>query len=180
MDWFVPFSVQLSSAVSMPAGSGTAATHSENCQDVILIRAVIRSWYTNLLQAENWHWRSDSRSRTRSWHCVTHPGQRPAKISAVLLTSVSHHLKWFYCTVKVIHVREHAAAVTQVTQITFALWFVHDLRTYCRQRPDAEDVILVHVLCWKWAVSLAQPGQRRWFTFSNGTAKISAVLLTSM
>ena len=61
MDWFVPFSVQLSSAVIMPAGSGT---HSENCEDVILVHAVIRSWFMNLLQAENWRWGRDSRSDT--------------------------------------------------------------------------------------------------------------------
>ena len=73
MDWFVPFSVELSSATIMLAGSGTAATHTENC----------------------------------------------------------------------------------------------------------EDVILVHALCWKWCC-VSQPGQRRWFTFSNHTAKISAVLLTSV
>ena len=64
MNWFVPFSVQLSSAASMPAGSGTAVTHTENCQDVIHIRAVIRSWFANLLHTENWHWGRDSRSRT--------------------------------------------------------------------------------------------------------------------
>ena len=33
---------------------------------------------------------------------------------------------------------------------TFALWFVHDSQTYCTQRTDAENVILVHILCWKW------------------------------
>ena len=64
MNWFLPFSVQLSSAASMPAGSGTAATHSENCEDVIQFRAVIRSWFANLLHTENCHWGRDSRSRT--------------------------------------------------------------------------------------------------------------------
>ena len=52
MNWFVPFSVQLSSAAIMPAGSGTTATHSENCEDVIHIRAVIRSWFANLLHTQ--------------------------------------------------------------------------------------------------------------------------------
>ena len=36
------------------------------------------------------------------------------------------------------------------TWFTFVLWFVHDSQTYCTQRTVAEDVILVHVLCWKW------------------------------
>ena len=66
------------------------------------------------------------------------------------------------------------------TWFNFALWFIHDLQTYCTQRTD---VILVHVLCRKWRCvthSLTHSGQRSWFTFSNRTAKISAVLLTSM
>ena len=100
MNWFVPFSVQLSSALSMPAWSDTAATHTENCEDVIHIRAVIRSWFTNLLHTENCRWGRDSRSRTvlkvALCHSPTHSGQRSwftfsnrtAKISAVLLTSV--------------------------------------------------------------------------------------------
>ena len=44
-------------------------------------------------------------------------------------------------------------------------------------------MILVHVLCWKWRCvthSLTHSGQRSWFMFSNRTAKIIAVLLTSM
>ena len=69
MNWFIPFSVQLSSAASMPAGSLTAVTASQRS---------VRTWFR------------------------------------------------------------------------FALWFVHDSRTYCTQRTIAEDVILVHVLCWKW------------------------------
>ena len=36
----------------------------ENCKDVILVRAVIRSWFANLLHTENWRWGRDSRSRT--------------------------------------------------------------------------------------------------------------------
>ena len=77
-NWFIPFSVQLSSATSMPARSGTAATHIENCEDVIHIRTVIRSWFTNLLHTENCRWGPDSRSRTVPTLCqsLTHSGQR--------------------------------------------------------------------------------------------------------
>ena len=53
------------------------------------------------------------------------------------------------------------------TWFSFTLWFVHDSRTYCRQRTDAEDVILVQVLCWKWRC-VTHPGQRRWFTVHRG------------
>ena len=42
MNWFIPFSVQLSSAASMPAGSGTAVTHTENCEDVIRSLTVLK------------------------------------------------------------------------------------------------------------------------------------------
>ena len=35
------------------------------------------------------------------WCCVTY-----SLISDVLLTSMQHHVKWFYCTVKVTHVRD--------------------------------------------------------------------------
>ena len=114
MNWFVPFSVQLSSAASMPAGSGTAVTHTENCEDVIHVRAVIRSWFANLLHTENCRWGRDSRSRTVLKVELCHSGQRSwftvsnhtAKISTVLLTSMQHHVKWFYCTVKVTQVRK--------------------------------------------------------------------------
>ena len=64
MNWFAPFSVQLSSAANMAAGSGTAATHTENCEDVVHVRAVIRSRFANLLHTENLRWGRDSRSRT--------------------------------------------------------------------------------------------------------------------
>ena len=76
MNWFVPFSVQLSSAASMPAGSGTAATHTENCKDVVHVRAVIRSWFVNLLHIENCCWGCDSHSHTvlkvALCHSLTH------------------------------------------------------------------------------------------------------------
>ena len=49
------------------------------------------------------------------------------------------------------------------TWFSFVLWFVHDSRTYCTQRTDAEDVILVQVLCWKW---------RSDFKMNNGTQVI--------
>ena len=100
-NWFVPLSVQLSSAASMPAGSGTAATHRENCEYVIHIRALcVRSWFVNLLHTENCRWGRDSRACTVLkvvlCYSPTHTGQRSwvtssnctAKISAVLLTSV--------------------------------------------------------------------------------------------
>ena len=53
MNWFVPFLVQLSSAASMLARSGTAETYTEKCEDVIHVRAVILSWFANLLHTEN-------------------------------------------------------------------------------------------------------------------------------
>ena len=68
MNWFVAFSIQLSSAVIMPAGSGTAATHSENCEDVILVRVLIRSWFANLLHTENCRWGCDSFCQSCSCH----------------------------------------------------------------------------------------------------------------
>ena len=78
MNWFVPFSAQLSSAVSMPAGSGTAATHSwifgkrrrqrADGEGLLLTPErtllVIRSWFSNLLHTENCCWGRDSRSCT--------------------------------------------------------------------------------------------------------------------
>ena len=99
MNWFVPFSVQLSSAVSMLAESGTAATHTENCEDVTHVRAVIRSWFANLLHTElllrTW-WFSFTYCTESGTESVSHSGQkswctfsnRTAKISAVLLTSL--------------------------------------------------------------------------------------------
>ena len=88
MNWFVPFSVQLRSDASMPAGSGTAATH--------------------------------------SWIFCKRCSQRAGGDSLA-------------CTQRTVR-----------TWFTFALWFVHDSRTYCTQRTVAEDVILVHALCLKW------------------------------
>ena len=58
------FWVELSSAASMLVGSGTAATHTENCEDVIHVRAVICSWFTNLLHTENCRWGRESRSHS--------------------------------------------------------------------------------------------------------------------
>ena len=48
MDWFVPFSVQLSSAAIMPAGSGTAVTHSVSEREP---RGWIINWMTDRLAA---------------------------------------------------------------------------------------------------------------------------------
>ena len=80
VNWFVPFSVQLSSAASVPVRSGTAVTHTENCEEVIHVRAVLRSWCDNLLHTENCRWGRNSRSGTvlkvALCHSLTHPGQR--------------------------------------------------------------------------------------------------------
>ena len=108
MNWFVLFSVQLSSTASMPAGVRVRVsaanptllrlTHTENCEDVIHVRAVIRSWFANLLHTENCGWGHDFHSRTvlKVALCHSLAGQgswftfsnRTAKISTVLLTSV--------------------------------------------------------------------------------------------
>ena len=63
-NWFVPFSVQLSSAASMPAGSRTIATHTENCEDVIHVRAVIHSWFADYCIQRSWFkWQCEGDSR---------------------------------------------------------------------------------------------------------------------
>ena len=101
-NWFVPFSVHLSSAASMPAGRGTAVTHTENCEDVIHVRAVIRSWFVNLLHTENCRWGHDSRSHT------------------VLKVALCHS---FYCTVNVTHICKRGSCPQQVV----CEWPVEDM-----------------------------------------------------
>ena len=87
----------------------------------------------------------------------------------------------------VTHVRERDSRSYWFSDSTAWTWFTSSagrLRTTDSLMIRVnEDVILVHVLCWQWHCvthSLTHSGQRSWFTFSNRTAEISAVLLTSV
>ena len=162
MNWFVPFSVQLSSAAIMPAGSGTAATHSENCEDMIHVHAVIRSWFAILLHTENCRWGHNSHSSTvltvALCHSLTYSGQRS------WFTFSNHaNIHVASCRVILLHSKSHSRSQTWFsdllrTWITFALSLNHRERDSAgRSRTTdsliihvAEDVILIHVLCWQW------------------------------
>ena len=93
MNWFVPFSVQLSSAAIMPARSGTAATHSwifgerrsqrAGGDSFACTRRIVRTWFTFVLWfIHDLQTYCTQRTVTEDmilvhalcwkWHCVTH------------------------------------------------------------------------------------------------------------
>ena len=43
-------------------GRGLTCLHTDNCEDVFHVRAMIRSWFANLLHTENCRWGRDSRT----------------------------------------------------------------------------------------------------------------------
>ena len=106
MNWFVPYAVQLSSAASMPAGSGTAVAHSwifgerrsqhAGGEGLLLTPErtwlVIRSWFANLLHTENCRWGRNSRSRTvlkvALCHSLTH-GRGVDSLSVTVLLKLA-------------------------------------------------------------------------------------------